>query len=131
MIVYSEAEDVKEMVSEIIKVLNFYWIDLDRLHFVRSFGSKSKAVARCYGFPRIWQFVMREKPRYIIEVISENFDKLSEKEKIKVLIHELLHIPRRFSGGLRSHRYVKEKYVRELLREYLKKSWNNIYDRPR
>lgn len=121
MIRYTRAEDVEKLARKIVEALNLKWINLNRVYFIRSFGSKSKAIARCYGLSRIWQFAMKTRPKYIIEVISEKFDKLSEKEKIKILIHELLHIPKKFSGGLRDHRYVTERRVDELFREYLRK----------
>jgi predicted metallopeptidase len=64
---------------------------------------------------RIWQEALRRPPAYIIEVISENYDPLPEEEKEKTLIHELLHIPKGFSGGFRPHKgYVDRKTV-ELL----------------
>jgi predicted metallopeptidase len=61
------------------------------------------------------------KPLYIIEVISENYDKIDENEKENILIHELLHIPKRFSGGLSHHRDDFESQVKFYHRIY--KSW--------
>jgi predicted metallopeptidase len=55
----------------------------------------------------------------VIEVISERYDKLCETEKEKTIIHELLHIPKGFSGGFRPHKgYIDRKTV-ELLHKKL------------
>lgn len=71
---------------------------------MRSNGSRARAYARIWGLSRIFQITAGYKPTYVIEVLSKHFDQLNEKEKIKVLIHELLHIPKTFSGALKSHR---------------------------
>jgi predicted metallopeptidase len=53
---------------------------------------------------RIWFDALEMKPHYIIEVISEEFDRLDGREKEKVVIHELMHIPTKFSGGFVPHK---------------------------
>ena len=105
-ITYSEAPDIKELVKEIVARLDkFSHVDLDRLYCFRSKGSKSRrTVARVYGLGKIWQMALGINCGYVIEVISERYDNFDQTEKEKILIHELLHIPKGFSGGFRPHK---------------------------
>lgn len=57
------------------------------------------------------QKVIGVPAHYGIEFITENFEKISEEEKIKVIIHELMHIPKSFGGGFKHHDYVCEKNI--------------------
>lgn len=72
---------------------------------MRGTGSTSRATARIWSFPKPWQLALKLGPRYIIEVLTNRFDKLTETEKDKVLIHELMHIPKTASGALLAHRH--------------------------
>lgn len=116
---YFKAPDVKRRVEEIVSSLNFFYIDSHFVYCFRSIGSRSKRViARIHGLGKIWQAALHIVPVYIIEVISERYDKLSSDEKDKILIHELLHIPRGFSGGFRVHKgYVDQKKVENLYKK--------------
>lgn len=98
------AEDVKDMVAELVAKLDFFHVKLPQIFCVRSNGSKTKAYARIWGLARIFQITAGYSATYVIEVLSQHFDKLPEKEKKKVIIHELLHIPKTFSGALLSHK---------------------------
>lgn len=120
---YSEAPDVQGQVAEIVQYLELTHILPQFVYCYRSNGSKSKRIiARIYGLAKIWQLTLGLSPTYIIEVISERFDKLSEKEKEKTVIHELLHIPKGFSGGFRPHKgFVEEKTVENLYQMLLRK----------
>ena len=116
---YTEARDVKKLVDEIASSLDFFHVVPQFVFCVRSNKSKSKrTIARIHGLGKIWQEVLNLPPSYIIEVISERFDRLSEEDQEKTLIHELLHIPHGFSGGFRPHKgYVDKKTVEHLYRE--------------
>jgi predicted metallopeptidase len=101
---YFRAPDLEVTVSEIVGCVGLTHVDLSRVVVLRSRGSRaSRTLARIHGLPRIWQLALGLKPRYIIEVISEQFDRLSQEEKEKTLIHELLHIPKGFGGGFKHH----------------------------
>lgn len=99
-----EAPDVYKDLEEIIKGLNLSHVYLDRIKVFRSFDSKAYARARIWAFPRIWQKALNLPAHYIIEVLAEKYDHLSPDDKKRVLIHELMHIPKNFSGSLVSHR---------------------------
>lgn len=116
---YYEASDVKKSVDEIAASLDFFHVVPQFVFCVRSKGSKSRrTIARIHGLGKIWQIALNLPPSYVIEVISERFDKLSEEDQEKTLIHELLHIPHGFSGGFRPHKgYVDKKTVENLYRE--------------
>lgn len=122
MIQYEFAEDIGAKVRDILRRLEITHIDAARVACIRSKGSNSKRViARCHGLPRIMQLALKQKPQYVIEVVSERFDALTDEDQIKVLIHELMHIPHSFGGGLRSHNpYVTQKKVEKIYRQFLK-----------
>jgi len=120
---YVEAPDVKGLADEIVDSLGLFHVVPEFVHCYRSKGSKSKRIiARIHGLGTIWQEALRRPPTYVIEVISEAYDKLSEEEKEKTLIHELLHIPRGFSGGFRPHKgYINRKQIERLHKVLLEK----------
>jgi predicted metallopeptidase len=116
MIRYELAEDIGSRIEDIIHKLQMTHVDGSRVACIRSKGSQSKRViARCHGLSRIMQLALDKRPHYVIEVVSERFDKLSKEDQTKVLIHELMHIPHSFGGGFRAHKpYVTQKKVERM-----------------
>ena len=104
MIEYFEAPDIKRRVDDIIDLLRFDHVKASNVYSVRSRGSEAKrTIARIHGLGKIWQLAVGMEPCYVIEVISERFDRLSPSGQDRVLVHELLHIPHGFMGGFRHH----------------------------
>jgi len=117
---YSEAPDVKDLVVRIVAQLAFHYVNVNGIHCYRSINSKSKrTVARIHNLSKVWQRALDKPANYLIEVISERYDKLSQEEKEKVVIHELLHIPKGFGGGFRPHKgYITSRKI-DVLHEKL------------
>ena len=90
---WQEARDVQKDLKAILRILKLSHIDHKRIHCYRTTGSKVRAYARTWAFPKIFQKALGIEAAYVIEVLSKHYDKLSDDEKKKVLIHELLHIP--------------------------------------
>jgi predicted metallopeptidase len=105
---WEEAPDIKARTLKLIDVLGMDTVLFERLFFYRSVGSKSRAYARTWGLPKLWQNALQVEPAYIIEVISHYFDNLSPKDQDKVLLHELSHIPKNFSGALVPHTHRRK-----------------------
>ncbi len=124
MILYEKAPDVEASALKIIMLLGLKHIDTSRLYFYRSNGSKARGVqARIHGIGRIWFDALNIEPRYIIEVLSEQFDRLDSEEKDKVIIHELMHIPSGFSGGFVPHKdRINKRKVESMFKRYYEAS---------
>ncbi len=118
---FNVASDIQEKVNRIISSLDLFHIDGERVICMRSKGSKSKAFARIWNLPRVWQKALKVDAHYVIEVLSERYDRASEEEQDKVLIHELLHIPKTFSGALVPHKCFGKKIDRKRVDKLYKK----------
>ncbi len=119
---YERDPGLEEQVRQIACQLGMRHIDHTRLAVVRSRGTRSRRVlARCHALSRLFQHALGIEAQYAIEVLSENFDRLSPEDRTRTLIHELMHIPASFAGGFRHHRpYVNRRSVERMYKEYLK-----------
>jgi len=122
---FERALDIQVKVNRILFVLNLPHIDRTRVVCMRSQGSKSNAIARIWSMPRIWQQALGIKSHYVIEVISEKFDRLNEEEQERTLIHEIMHIPKTFSGALVPHKcfgkIIDDRAVEKIYKDYKKR----------
>lgn len=107
MVRYIRAPDMENAVRRIVESLSMHHIDPSRIRCVRSFQSRSlRTRARIHTASKAFFTGIGSPPIYVIEFISKNFDKLTDEEKIRVIIHELLHIPKSFGGGIVSHNKI-------------------------
>ncbi len=128
MMQFKPAPKIKARIDYIVKTLGWDYINTNKVIAFESRGTKSENVhARCWSFPRIWQQALNQEPHYIIEVVGERYDELSEEGRDKLLIHELLHIPKTFSGALRPHKgYISNSIINKFYKELRSKekiSW--------
>lgn len=98
------APDVQKLMRMILKRTPFDHVRASQITCMRSTGATSRAYARIWSFPKIWQKALSHPPHYIIEVLAHHFDKLPQDDKTRTIIHELMHIPKNFSGALVPHR---------------------------
>ena len=116
---FHPSPELREVVARLAAILGLDYIDASRVYIVFSTGSRSTAYARIWGVPRPFIEVGVCRPSYVIEIVSENILSLRSCEDIVgVIVHELLHIPRSFSGGLRSHgSWARRSNIRRLVSE--------------
>mgnify|MGYP005866974495 CR=1 FL=1 len=128
---YEKAEDLKKRAMEIVGKMKWNHIDLDNVGFLRSFGSSSRGtIARCHAMGKAMQLALDRKGFYLLEFISERFDKMSKEDQTRVIIHELMHIPKTFGGGFIHHNKVNDRTVEKIYDEFkkiidLKDLWEN------
>lgn len=118
---YEDAPDIQARFEDIVRTLNLGYIDLEKVVCLRSYGSSARRIiARCHGMSKVLQIAMQIKAFYVLEFITERFDKLDSKEQEETIIHELMHIPKNFGGGFRHHDHVSEENVQSMLKRYRK-----------
>lgn len=97
------APDIDKRIKVIVRALDLGHVSGKHIIGMRSTGAKTRAIARIWGLPRIWQQALYLNAYYIIEVVSEKFDRMSSEEQDRTLVHELMHVPKTFSGALVPH----------------------------
>lgn len=106
------AEDISERI--------FPYVKIKRIKCFRSYGSSTRhTVARCHALGKLMQEAMDVEAFYALEFLGERFNKMSKEEKIKTVIHELMHIPESFGGGFKHHNVVTDRNVNECYKLYL------------
>lgn len=119
------APDIYQHLKHIVEHIDVPHIDIHRIVCFRSQKATSRARARIWSLPRIWQMALNIKAHYVIEVLSQHFDHLSTDDRTRVLIHELMHIPKNFSGALLPHRGrgkgINHRTVESVFKEYKEK----------
>jgi predicted metallopeptidase len=106
------AEDVSRRV--------FPHVRIERIKCFRSYGSSTKhTIARCHALGKLMQVAMNVDAFYALEFLGEKFNTMSTEEKVKVVIHELMHIPESFGGGFKHHDVVTDKSVNKCYDAYL------------
>jgi len=137
-----KAPDIQAMIDDIVETLNAQvyeppkpgkpvqkiesaHINQHRIICMRSFDSKARAYARIWAFPQMWQKALDISTFYVIEVLAQHFDSLPLEKKEQTLMHELLHIPKTFSGALLDHHHpsapVNHSRTMKLWNEYRRK----------
>jgi predicted metallopeptidase len=114
---------------KIIGALRFTHVDPSRIFCVRGYGSTSEAWARIWGLPTLWQQVLGIRAAYVVEIIEPEFSRLPPSEQDRILIHELLHIPRTFSGAIRPHRSPTFRINRRTVEHYYQRYLANSRQR--
>ena len=116
---YEYALDLQMRMKGIVELLKIEHIDIERVKCFRSYGSSTKrTLARCHTIGKLMQKTIGVKAHYAIEFL-ERFEKMSKKDQDKVIIHELLHIPKTFGGGFRQHDFVCEENVEIMYEKFV------------
>lgn len=95
---------MQRRLEEIVELLpdHFGHVDARRVVCFRSVGSKARIYARIWSLPRIFQMALGVEAHYAVEVV-EAFDRRPVDDQDRTLVHELMHIPKTFSGALVPH----------------------------
>ena len=103
-----------QLLAEDIAMRIFPHIKMGRVKCFRSKGSSTRrTIARCHALGKLMQKATGLEAHYAIEFL-DHFEKMSKDQQDKVIIHELMHIPKTFGGGFRQHDFVCEENIDKL-----------------
>ena len=115
---YIYSPELQEKAEDFCRVLLPH-VKVDRIKCFRSFGTSTKrTIARCHALGKVMQKAMNTDAFYVLEFLAERFDKMGKQDQEKVILHELMHIPKSFGGGFKHHDWVTEKNINKLYKEY-------------
>ncbi|MBU1129151.1 MAG: metallopeptidase [Nanoarchaeota archaeon] len=115
---YIYAQDLQEKAEDFCRVLLPH-VKIHRIKCFRSYGTSTKrTIARCHALGKIMQKALGVDAFYVLEFLAERFDKMKQQDKEKVILHELMHIPKTFGGGFKHHDWVTDKNIDKLYKEY-------------
>jgi len=122
---YEHAPDIQEKLQHVVLILEYHHVKLSEVVCIRAHGTKSRGtIARCHALNKVMQKALGRKGFYVLEFLSERFDSLDEEEQMKIIIHEMMHIPKSFGGGFVHHNMVTNRNVNKLYQEYKEKTKN-------
>jgi len=115
---YEYAPDLQEKAEDFCRVLLPH-VKVNRIKCFRSYGTSTKrTIARCHALGKIMQKAMGTDAFYVLEFLAERFERMTQQDKEKVILHELMHIPKTFGGGFKHHDWVTDKNIDKLYKEY-------------
>lgn len=122
---YFYSKEWTDKTREIALNCEMNYIDLKNIYCIKSTGSKTKRViARIHSIGKAIQTGAGLPSIYVIELISEIFDKQSKEEQIKTIIHELLHVPKAFGGGFKGHKkHANKRNTDKLFQKLIKENY--------
>lgn len=121
---YKKAPDVEQIIKHLVDIGMYPKLEIEKMTFLRSTKKKKKEkkytndeagkiekmvddqkskrpfIARVVTLNKLWKEIYGDKTvHYCIEVAAENYDPLTDKDKLRVMIHECYHIPEDFEMG--------------------------------
>ncbi len=118
---WEPAPDLHARLERMVRVLDFGHVDVGRVHCLRLYGARANAWARIWGLPLVFQHALKIPAAYVIEFLCPAFDRLPRDQQDRVIIHELLHIPTTFSGGVRPERSRSLRIDRRTVERYYRR----------
>jgi len=118
---YEYAADLQRVAEDMCDLL-FPHVQTKSIMCFRSYGTSStRTIARCHTLDKIMQKALGRGSFYVLEFLTEHFEKQSVEDKLKTILHELMHIPKTFGGGFKHHDFVTHRNVDKYYSAYIKK----------